>query len=167
MVYFVDIYDCILYTFIQLIDRIQKELVEKMFPTEEKTPKREDPQPRLQPPRPEAEQPPTRPRGPYPDLPPHQPFPDPDDPFGPFGGGAVFDPPGGADLDPTGRRGRGGMLMEPPRGGMRGPARFDPPNPFGRGGGVGGFPGRIGRGGGGNFGDAMGPPGFNNDNMFM
>ena len=61
--------------------------------------------------------------------------------------------------------------MEPPRGGHLGQPRFDPTNPFGSGGGVGGFPGRGGRGGGGgrggrNFGDAMGPPDFNDD-MFM
>lgn len=136
-----------------------------MFPPEDKKEDKKDSHDR-QPPRrdpPDFEQPP-RPRQPYPDIPPHQPFPDPDAPFGPFGGGPLYDPPGGADLDPTGRRGRGGMLMEPPRGGLRGPLpnRFDPPNPFGAGRGA-GFPGR---GGGRNFGDAMAPPNFNDD-MFM
>lgn len=148
-----------------MLDRIQKELVEKLFPTEP-IPKKKDivisPEARPQPP----ERPQPQPR--VPDFPPRQPFPDPDDPFG---GGPLFDPPGGADLDPTGRRGRGGMLMEPPRGGHIGQPRIDPTNPFGPSGGIGGFPGRIGRGGGGrggrNFGDAMGPPDFNNDNMFM
>ena len=143
-----------------------------MIPPEEKVPEKKEREPKLLPPGPpDSGQPPPRPRQPYPDIPPHQPFPDPDAPFGPFGGGPLFDPPGGADLDPTGQRGRGGMLMEPPRGGIRGPSRFDPPNPFGPGQGIGGFPGRIGRGGGrgggGNFGDAMGPPDFSNDNMFM
>ena len=139
-----------------------------MIPPEEKISEKKDREPRFLPPGPPVSgQAPPRPRQPYPDIPPHQPFPDPDAPFGPFGGGPLFDPPGGADLDPTGQRGRGGMLMEPPRGGLRGQARFDPPAPFGPGRGVGGLPGRIGRGGGRNFGDAMGPPGFDNDNMFM
>ena len=150
---------------LQLIQQIQKEWLYKMFPQEEMKSDKKGPDDNL-PPRgpPDAEQPPSRPRQPYPDFPPHQPFPDPDAPFGPFGGGPMFDHPGGADLDPTGRRGRGGMLMEPPRGGLRGqlPNRFDPPNPFGAGRGVGGLPGR---GGGRNFGDAMAPPNF--DDMFM
>ena len=156
-----------LYYFTQLLEKIKKELLDKMFPPEDKKDDKKDNDDK-QPPRrepPDAEQPPPRPRQPYPDFPPHQPFPDPDAPFGPFGGGPMFDHPGGADLDPTGRRGRGGMLMEPPRGGLRGqlPNRFDPPNPFGAGRGAGGFPGR---GGGRNFGDAMAPPNFD-DNMFM
>jgi len=152
----------------KLLERIRREWLDKMFPPpeEKKASDKRDPDER-QPPRgpPDAEQPPPRPRQPFPDYPPHQPFPDPDAPFGPFGGGPMFDQPGGADLDPMGRRGRGGMLMEPPRGGLRGqiPNRFDPPHPFGAGRGVGGFPGR---GGGRNFGDAMAPPNFD-DNMFM
>jgi len=149
----------------KLIEQIKKEWLYKMFPQEEIKSDRKRPDDN-QPPRgpPDAEQPPSRPRQPFPDFPPHQPFPDPDAPFGPFGGGPMFDHPGGADLDPTGRRGRGGMLMEPPRGGLRGqlPNRFDPPNPFGAGRGMGGLPGR---GGGRNFGDAMAPPNF--DDMFM
>jgi len=140
-------------------------------------------------------QPPRRPRPRVDDGPPD---------FGQVGPPRV----GGSDLDPFGRIGGGGMLMEPPfhggggqpmrprwdpvgpldpdfgMGGMGGP-RFGgggPPGgiggplggggPFGGGplgggrggGGIGGFPPR---GGGRSFGDAMRPPGWDNDNMFM
>jgi len=111
---------------------------------------------------------------------------------------------GGSDLDPFGRLGGGGMLMEPPfhgRGGGGPPMRprWDPvgpldpdfgmgggiggprfggggmggplgggAGPFGRGGGgIGGFPPRGGGGNRRNFGDAMRPPGWDNDDMFM
>ena len=139
-----------------------------MFPPEEKAPEKKNQDPKLPPPGPpDTEQPPPRPRQPYPDFPPHQPFPDPDGPFGPFGGGPLYDQPGGADLDPTGQRGRGGMLMEPPRGGgSMGQPRFE--NPFGQSNNIGRFPRGMGPGfgGGRNLGDAMRPPGFNDD-MFM
>jgi hypothetical protein len=97
-------------------------------------------------------------------LPPqHQPSQQPNPLRDPFSG------VGSSDLDPFGRIGSGGMLMDPfhpqgGRGGFPGP-RFDPPGPGflpgrGRGGGQGPqFPGRR------NFGDEMPPPGF--DNMFM
>ena len=140
---------------------LQRELIEKLFPPKPKDEKKEDKKPPRseEPPRPTYPQPPQ-----FPDFPTGPQFPDPDSPFG---GGGIFDQPGGADLDPTGRRGRGGMLMEPPRGGGQfGQPRIDPTNPFGRGGGLGGGPGRIGPGRGGrNFGDEMAPPDF--DNMFM
>ena len=136
-----------------------------MFPEDPKSKKddKESKEKRSQPSRPlEPERPRSPPR--FPDFPPHQPFPDPD---APFGGGPLFDPPGGADLDPTGRRGRRGMLMEPPRGGgSMGQPRFE--NPFGPSNNIGRFPRGMGPGfgEGRNLGDAMRPPGFNDD-MFM
>jgi len=114
---------------------------------------------------------------------------------GPPGWGGVGPPPiGGADLDPLGRGLGGGMLMDPRGGGGMGfgpvRPRWDPVGPrdpfagppmFGpRGGGMGGPPGGFGGpgmggglggpgmggfGGRRNFGDAMGPPGW--DDMFM
>ena len=94
---------------------------------------------------------------------------------------------GGSDLDPLGRMGGGGMMMDPRNmPGMRGGGsgrgigpNFDPvfpgmPNPYGgpsapmgpgfgpRGGGP---SARGGRGGGRNFGDELPPPGY--DDMFM
>lgn len=88
---------------------------------------------------------------------------------------------GSSDLDPLGRMGGGGMIMDPPFGGrdpMR--PRWDPVGPMtpfgGPGGGIGGGPprgggrGRGGRGRRGNFGDEMQPPGWDNDfpdHMFM
>ena len=76
---------------------------------------------------------------------------------------------GSSDLDPFGRIGSGGMLMDPfqPRGGMGGfpGPRFDPPGPgFLPGRGRGGAQGPRGSGRH-NFGDDLPPPGF--DNMFM
>ena len=88
---------------------------------------------------------------------------------------------GGSDLDPLGRMGGGGMMMDPRRGrggGMQGP-NFDPvhpgmPSPFGgppgpmppgyrpRGGGP---SARGGRGGGRDWGSELPPPGY--DDMFM
>jgi hypothetical protein len=85
-----------------------------------------------------------------------------------------FDPlrVGGSDLDPLGRIGGGGMMVDPQgigRGGRGFEPQFDPvfpgmPNPGL--GGIGMIPprGRGGRGGR-NYGDEMPPPGF--DNMFM
>ena len=94
---------------------------------------------------------------------------------------------GGSDLDPLGRMGGGGMMMDPRNmPGMRGGGsgrgigpNFDPvfpgmPNPYGgpsapMGPGFGprgsGPSARGGRGGGRNFGDELPPPGY--DDMFM
>jgi len=102
-------------------------------------------------------------------------------------------PIGHSDLDPLGRMGGGGMLMDPPFSGGGNPMRprWDPVGPLdpfddgfgghhplgggrggsgqrGRGGGRGGRRGRGGRDD--DYGDEMRPPGWNNefhDNMFM
>lgn len=82
-----------------------------------------------------------------------------------YPGSAGMGPPqvGRSDLDPMGGMMGGGMLMDPRGGGRRMDPRYDPVGPSfpgrGRGGGMGGGPARS------NFGDEMGPPGW--DNMFM
>merc|ERR1711874_912853 len=91
------------------------------------------------------------------------------DPGIPSWGGVGPPPVGGSDLDPMGGIMGGGMLMDPRQGGRRMDPRYDPVGP--------GFPGEgggRGRGGGLGFGNAMRPPGWNDDdppddymNMYM
>lgn len=89
--------------------------------------------------------------------------------------GVYDDPLGASDLDPLGRRGRGNIFV-PGRngnmGGLGGPAvpEFNTPFPLGaeppEAGGLMGPGGRGGRGGGRRgFGDAFGPPGWNDGGM--
>jgi len=92
------------------------------------------------------------------------------DPGMPSWGGVGPPPVGGSDLDPMGGIMGGGMIMDPRQGGRSMDPRYDPVGP--------GFPGEgVGRGRGGRlgFGDAMRPPGWNDDedppddymNMYM
>lgn len=147
----------------KLIGCMKKDLLEKMFPPQVNQTQKEEMQSRVD----SASHPPSRPAKPYPVGPSPRsgprPLPDFPNPYpdayypqgaGPFGGEPqrpIFDQPGGADLDPFGQRGGGGMLTGPPKGIMRGP-KYD--DPFGQNGGTGGFSGRFG-GGGGSFGNFM------------
>jgi len=144
----------------ELADKLDKELLDPLLKEEEKAKKESRP---VDPSDPLRIGPPRTP-GQFPQ------HPDPFNPLDPFGYG-------GSDLYPFGRGGGGGMIFVPPGlrggrggGGPRGP-RFDPPTPDMPNPGLGPMPlsGRGGRGGprfpGGNpnFGDAMPPPGFNDD----